>query len=212
MLSAAVYMSAMLFRPVSTSSRVHLPAPPGTSAQVLGADTTDRRTSWLFCTHAQQSNERSGRHEGKDKVELKDTALRATAEGQPQAVHCMLQHNMQSQRKMPVRYASEQSWAVPLHTLLTSRLDLHCRCCKLGNKLSHLASAHTRTVVGRGVLLLGQQQARLGTSQRVIHLICVLRLEVHQALDIYAVCDEANQHGCQHSHVVQHPGLTQSFL
>ena len=47
MLSAAVYMSAMLFRPVTTSGRVHLPAPPGISAQVLGADTTDRRTDFL---------------------------------------------------------------------------------------------------------------------------------------------------------------------
>ena len=44
MLSAAVYMSAMLFRPVSTSERVHLPAPPGTSPHVLGADTADART------------------------------------------------------------------------------------------------------------------------------------------------------------------------
>ena len=51
MLSAAVYMSAMLFRPVTTSGRVHLPAPPGISAQVLGADTTDTRTDFLSCQH-----------------------------------------------------------------------------------------------------------------------------------------------------------------
>ena len=54
-------------------------------------------------------------------------------------------------------------------------------------------------------MLLGQQQARLGAFQGVIHLICDLRLKVHQALNVDAVGDEANQHGGEYSHVVQHP-------
>ena len=68
------------------------------------------------------------------------------------------------------------------------------------------------TVVGGGLLLFGQQQVRLSASQRVIHWVCVVGLEVCQALDVDAVGDDTNEHGRQYGHVIQHPGLTTSAL
>ena len=68
------------------------------------------------------------------------------------------------------------------------------------------------TVIGSGVLLLGQQQPGLSSSQGVIHLICVLWAEVNQAMNVDAVGDEADEHGSQHPQIVQHPGLAQGFL
>lgn len=68
------------------------------------------------------------------------------------------------------------------------------------------------TIVGGGSLLFGQQQARLSASHRVVHWVCVMGLEVCQALDVDAVGDDTNDHGCQYGHVIQHPDLTTSLL
>ena len=68
------------------------------------------------------------------------------------------------------------------------------------------------TVVGSGVLFLRQQQPGLSSSQGVIHFICVLGAEINQAMDVDAVGDEADEHGSQHTHIIQHPSLAQRFL
>ena len=61
-------------------------------------------------------------------------------------------------------------------------------------------------------MFLGEQEVGLGCPQGVIHLIGVWGLEVHQALNVDAVGDEADEHGTQHAQVVQHPGLTKRNL
>lgn len=61
-------------------------------------------------------------------------------------------------------------------------------------------------------MFLGEQEVGLGCPQGVIHLVRVLRLEVHQALDVNAVGDEADEHRPQHAQVVQHPRLTECNL
>ena len=68
------------------------------------------------------------------------------------------------------------------------------------------------TIVRGVLLLLGQQQVCLSAAQRIVHWVYVMGLEVCQALDVDAVGDDTNEHGCQYGHIVQHPGLTTSLL
>ena len=96
MVSAAVYMSAMLFRPVLTSGSVHLPAPPGTSAQVLGADAADQTHTLLGCLvcMSQESTERTDGQDVRDEVKLKDTAIEGNCRGKAtgSALHAPVPH------------------------------------------------------------------------------------------------------------------------
>lgn len=58
------------------------------------------------------------------------------------------------------------------------------------------------TIVGGGFLLFGQQQACLSASQRVVHWVYVMGLEVRQVPDMDAVGDDTNKHGSQYGHVI----------